>query len=702
MKASNEVMNRRSIVSVWIVTALQVVCFGYCKAEEALDRDQVVILSVDFETEPLWDIGDEDGGNSQDYWERWDEEVHTGSLSAWCAKVGTDVLGIPNTDLKLYDNKMKAYMKFPVMDWTGIPDVEINFWIWRQLYNTSDYCVVKLTWQGGSCNLVTFNTSDAAWREQQIMVSTPCPNALNRSDVRLEYWFYTNNLYRAEGAYIDDIIVRERYTRTPTPTVPPLPTYTPTFSPTVTLSPTVIVTPTFTNTATASPTLVPTVTFSPTRTMTYTATPTATQSPTASPSRTPTYTSTYTLSPTLTPTRTATLTPTRTLSPTLTPTWTPTETPTNTSTRTPTRTLTPTLTPTRTPTSTSSVTVTLTATLTATLTPTETVSPTATPSLTPTATGTATWVPSATSSPTFTATSTPTATLSPTRTPTATITPTVTATPVVGYSLWLTDSNLNYCPGELFELMSQTTNNLGFTFTCDEYVVLDVFGYYYFYPRWTEALESITRNINPGENRFVILQFTWPEGAGEARGIKFYGGITQPETYDFLGIAEVSFGFSEVCHTATPSPTFTPSPSSTPVPSRTATTTPTAGPVELEIAGNSPDWVNTGVFISRNDTFWIEADGEVCYYINICDQTTVGPEGEDDPCHDEECNNQPYNPPYNHAGLIGRIGSLESDPIFLVGYEYTGVAGKSDYLYLYINDGDTNNNGLAFTAWIHY
>ncbi|MBN2056108.1 hypothetical protein JW905_14355, partial [bacterium] len=88
----------------------------------------------------------------------------------------------------------------------------------------------------------------------------------------------------------------------PTPSITPTFTYSPTFTPTLT--------PTITLTPTDTPTLTPTVTLTPTNTPTLT--PTVTLTPTDTPTLTPTVT--------LTPTDTPTLTPTVTLTPTDTPT----------------------------------------------------------------------------------------------------------------------------------------------------------------------------------------------------------------------------------------------------------------------------------------------------------------------------------------------------------------------------------------------
>lgn len=158
---------------------------------------------------------------------------------------------------------------------------------------------------------------------------------------------------------------------TPTPTLSPTPTVTPssTPSPTLTITPTEILTPTSTPIPTAIPTStitptdipvpteIPTDTLTPTETPVPTVTPTETLTPTPIPTDTPTPTltpspiPTMTMTPTETPSPTVTPTeiPTNTPSPTLSPTPLPTEAPTPTVTPSLTLTVTPSVSPTITP-----------------------------------------------------------------------------------------------------------------------------------------------------------------------------------------------------------------------------------------------------------------------------------------------------------------------------------------------------------------
>jgi hypothetical protein len=121
---------------------------------------------------------------------------------------------------------------------------------------------------------------------------------------------------------------------TPTSTVTPTISLTPSITPTSTVTPTISLTPSITPTTTITPTIsltpsiTPTSTITPTISLTPSITPTSTITPTVT--QTPTITPTNSLTPSITPT--ISITPTRTVTPTisLTPTRTPTPTPTQT------------------------------------------------------------------------------------------------------------------------------------------------------------------------------------------------------------------------------------------------------------------------------------------------------------------------------------------------------------------------------------
>ena len=78
------------------------------------------------------------------------------------------------------------------------------------------------------------------------------------------------------------------------------------------------------------------------------------------------------------------------------------------------------------------------------------------------------------------------------------------------------------------------------------FVVLDVYGIYFFAPSFSE-FDQYMENVEPGLKIISVLpEFPWPEGAGSASGIRWYGAMTNAaitELFGELGIFE--FGWHE-------------------------------------------------------------------------------------------------------------------------------------------------------------
>ncbi|MBN2056408.1 lamin tail domain-containing protein [bacterium] len=141
--------------------------------------------------------------------------------------------------------------------------------------------------------------------------------------------------------------------------------------------------------------------------------------------------------------------------------------------------------------------------------------------------------------PPATATPTPTGTA-----PTPTPTPFTTATPSnVECSIYTNQGH--YRPNDLF-VLSTSILNTGNQVTVDEYIILDVWGEYWFWPNWGQDLNFMTRIIQPYNPMYEdILNFVWPSGAGAADNIIFWLGLLQSGTIDVHCIHYTSFGFSE-------------------------------------------------------------------------------------------------------------------------------------------------------------
>ncbi|GEM_PF-6624906 len=79
------------------------------------------------------------------------------------------------------------------------------------------------------------------------------------------------------------------------------------------------------------------------------------------------------------------------------------------------------------------------------------------------------------------------------------------------------------------------------------FVILDVYGEYFFAPSFTDLDHYTYDSIAPGTHlRTVIPDFSWPEGVGSASGLLFYAGMTNAEMTELLGEYDsFTFGYSD-------------------------------------------------------------------------------------------------------------------------------------------------------------
>ncbi len=181
--------------------------------------------------------------------------------------------------------------------------------------------------------------------------------------------------------------------------------------------------------------------------------------------------------------------------------------------------------------------------------------PTPTPPTTPTPTEippTATQVPSHTPSPSptipLTATPTPSSThpSTPTKIPSATQTPepSPTQTPTEPLHVRLHLNKQVYHSGDAF-ILSCSIQNHGPEVDVLEFILLDVYGDYWFWPSWSNSVDSKQRNLFEDFNETdVILDFTWPETENSASDIRFWSALTDPVAFQLLSnVSMVSFDF---------------------------------------------------------------------------------------------------------------------------------------------------------------
>jgi len=180
-----------------------------------------------------------------------------------------------------------------------------------------------------------------------------------------------------------------------------------------------------------------------------------------------------------------------------------------------------------------------------TVTPSPTMPPTATATV-PTGAPTNTPVPTHTPAPTWTPTPTPTAPPGqPTYTPIPTEPPpTATQGPDTFDAHLILNSDI-FEGGDPFLLELEITNGTNELLILDQYIILDVYANYFFYPGWSRIPNAVDRQFLPGYySRGALLDFTWPANAGSADGLIFWLGYLRPGTIEVVGeIDSVVFGY---------------------------------------------------------------------------------------------------------------------------------------------------------------
>ena len=105
-----------------------------------------------------------------------------------------------------------------------------------------------------------------------------------------------------------------------------------------------------------------------------------------------------------------------------------------------------------------------------------------------------------------------------------------------------------FCPGKQFTLyfLDRKEARPPFNGEVDlqKFIILDVYGSYYFYPLWTPDADFEPVTITDGySSSGTIFDFTWPEFDGTAHGIVFWAGIFNPETGSIGGYSALGFGY---------------------------------------------------------------------------------------------------------------------------------------------------------------
>ncbi len=144
----------------------------------------------------------------------------------------------------------------------------------------------------------------------------------------------------------------------------------------------------------------------------------------------------------------------------------------------------------------------------------------------------------------------PPSTATPTPVPPCTASPTATPPATcesLGVTLWMPATF--YHPGDPCECRVEICNPEAYTWPSTPlFVVLDVWGNYYFAPSFSSTtLDHYTVDVPPGVTEVSVIEaFSWPENAGSADGVFWYAAMTNKEMTELFGeMGEWSFGWTD-------------------------------------------------------------------------------------------------------------------------------------------------------------
>lgn len=123
-----------------------------------------------------------------------------------------------------------------------------------------------------------------------------------------------------------------------------------------------------------------------------------------------------------------------------------------------------------------------------------------------------------------------------------------TGSSVEPLTLYMEMSETVFFPGDMFILWVEIGNLSAEAITFDEYILLDVFGDYWFWPRFLQLpeIDFETHTMQAGETLLEqdALHFDWPNVESTVSGLFFYGMLFEPGTFNPLSpLAMVEFGW---------------------------------------------------------------------------------------------------------------------------------------------------------------
>lgn len=190
--------------------------------EDAMAEGWVTIFSDDFEGDfpGQWIVNDHPQAPGEYYWGKRDCQAYAGSYSAWAVGGGDDGAHLPcGSD---YPDYAYSYMFYGPFSLEGATAAEMTFQLWLNSESGFD----SIFW-GFSTDGAHYWGGDQwtgysdGWMEKGLNLTA----AVGEPEVRITFIFTSNHrVRRAEGAYVDNVVLRKQVGAAETPT--PTPTHT--------------------------------------------------------------------------------------------------------------------------------------------------------------------------------------------------------------------------------------------------------------------------------------------------------------------------------------------------------------------------------------------------------------------------------------------------------------------------------------------
>ncbi|MBC8262651.1 MAG: protease inhibitor I42 family protein, partial [Anaerolineales bacterium] len=185
------------------------------------------IVAEDFEGSfpGAWSVFDNAGGYGEYYWGKRDCRPHAGSYSGWGVGAGADGTSLSCSDN--YTNSVKSWMIYGPFDLTSASDAELLFSYWNFSESDYDYLFWGVSINGSNFYGTSTSGDSGGWNDVNYDLTNVyyLGNLTGQPEVWVAFVFTSDyTVTEAEGAYVDDIVLRKVPGQPITPTTTPTPT----------------------------------------------------------------------------------------------------------------------------------------------------------------------------------------------------------------------------------------------------------------------------------------------------------------------------------------------------------------------------------------------------------------------------------------------------------------------------------------------